>query len=293
MSQVQNIIAIVYDYDQTLSPQSMHQDVIFPQIGVDAGTFWEETDKLRSERAYEDELAWIRLLLENEDFRRFSNADLEAFGSQLSFYPGVPDVFNQLGGLLSDEKHARHGVSLEHYIVTSGLKAVVSGSPLSDSVEAIFGCELDEDRDGKVYWPKRVVSHTAKTQYLFRITKGPEYVDLSHDVNDHMPEEERRIPFRNMIYIGDGPTDVPCFAVLTHRQGVALAVYDPNVQRSFESCMKLQEAKRVDGIAEADYQEGTHLRRLIEYHLSRIADRIVSEQEEAHRRSVIEAVKHH
>ena len=114
---------------------------------------------------------------------------------------------------------------------------------------------------------------------------------MSHDVNDHMPEEERRIPFRNMIYIGDGPTDVPCFAVLTHRQGVALAVYNPDIDESFESCMRLQEAKRVDGIAPADYREGTHLRRLVEYHLRRMADRIVADQEEAHQRSVIEAVK--
>ena len=291
MSQAQNVIAIVYDYDRTLSPQSMHQDVIFRKIGVDADEFWEEADKLRDERAYEDELAWIRMLLENPTFRQLSNEDLGEFGRHLRFYPGVPEVFEGLGGFLNEEKYSRHGVTLEHYIVTSGLKAVLAGSALSEGVEAIFGCELDENSEGKVFWPKRVVSHTSKTQYLFRITKGPEYVDLSHDVNDHMPEGERRIPFRNMIYVGDGPTDVPCFAVLTHRQGVALAVYNPNIGKSFDTCMKLQEAKRVDGIAPADYREGTHLRRLVEYHLRRMADRIVTDQEEAHQRSVIEAVK--
>ena len=291
MTQAQNVIAVVYDYDRTLSPQSMHQDVIFPQIGVDAESFWEEADRLRDERAYEDELAWIRLLLENLTFRRFSNADLQAFGQHLRFYPGVPQVFDQLGSFLKHERYIRHGVTLEHYIVTSGLKAVLAGSALSESVEAIFGCELDEDGEGTVFWPKRVVSHTSKTQYLFRITKGLEYVDLSHDVNDHMPEEERRIPFRNMIYIGDGPTDVPCFAVLTERGGVALAVYNPAIKKSFETCMRLQEAKRVDGIAPADYGNGTHLRLTMEYHIRRMADRIVVDQEEAHQRSVIEAVK--
>ena len=291
MTQAQNVIAVVYDFDRTLSPQSMHEDVIFAQVGVDAGSFWAKSDELRDERAYEDELAWIRLLLENSAFRQLSNADLGEFGRELHFYPGVPEVFAGLGSFLKEEKYFRQGIALEHYIVTSGLKAVLAGSALSQHVEAIFGCELDEDDEGKVFWPKRVVSHTAKTQYLFRITKGPEYVDLSHDVNDHMPEEERRIPFRNMIYIGDGPTDVPCFAVLTHRQGVALAVYNPDIDESFESCMRLQEAKRVDGIAPADYREGTHLRRLVEYHLRRMADRIVADQEEAHQRSVIEAVK--
>lgn len=291
MTQPQNVIAVVYDYDRTLSPQSMHQDVIFPRLGIDADAFWEEADRLRDERAYEDELAWIRLLLENPTFRQFSNAELQKFGPQLKFFPGVPQVFDELGAFLKEERYIRHGIALEHYIVTSGLKSVLAGSPLRECVEAIFGCELDEDGDGRVFWPKRVVSHTSKTQYLFRITKGPEYVDLSHDVNDHMPEGERRIPFRNMIYIGDGPTDVPCFAVVTQRGGLAMAVYNPHIGKSFETCMRLQDAKRVDGIAPADYREGTHLRRLVEYHLQRMADRIVTDQEEAHERSVIEAVK--
>ena len=291
MTQPQNVIAVVYDYDRTLSPQSMHQDVIFPRMGIDASRFWGKADVLRDELAYEDELAWIRLLLENRAFRQLSNAALQEFGRQLNFFPGVPEVFDRLGGFLEDERYVRHGVTLEHYIVTSGLKEVLAGSELSGRVEAIFGCELDEDGEGRVFWPKRVVSHTAKTQYLFRISKGSEYVDLSHDVNDHMPEEERRIPFRNMIYIGDGPTDVPCFAVLTHRGGIALAVYNPEIRKSFDTCMKLQEANRVDGIAPADYGEGTHLRRLVEYHVRRMADRIVADQEEEHQRSVIEAVK--
>lgn len=98
-------------------------------------------------------------------------------------------------------------------------------------------------------------------------------------------------PFHNMIYIGDGPTDVPCFAVLTHRGGIALAVYNPQIGRSFGTCMRLQEAKRVDGIAPADYGEDTHLRRLVEYHVRRMADRIVADEEEAHQRNVIEAAK--
>ena len=291
MTQPQNVIAVVYDYDRTLSPQSMHQDVIFPRMGIDASGFWARADKLRDKLAYEDELAWIRLLLDEPEFRRLSNEDLREFGRQLRFFPGVPEVFGELGGLLEDERYVRQGVTLEHYIVTSGLKEVLAGSPLNGCVEAIFGCELDEDSDGKVFWPKRVVSHTAKTQYLFRISKGAEYVDLSHDVNDHMPEEERRIPFRNMIYIGDGPTDVPCFAVLTHRGGIALAVYNPQIGKSFDTCMRLQEANRVDGIAPADYGAGTHLRRLVEYHVRRMADRIVMTEEEAHQSSVIEAVK--
>lgn len=292
MAQPQNIIAIVYDYDRTLSPRSMQDDVIFHKIGVESEEFWGRVNRLRADKAYEDELAWIRLLLENTAFRRFSNRDLEGLGRGLGFYPGVPEVFQELGHVLGDEKYSRHGVTLEHYIVTSGLKAVLAGSSLNRHIEGIFGCELDEDDEGKVFWPKRIISHTAKTQYLFRITKGLEYVDLSRDVNDHMPEAERRIPFRNMLYIGDGPTDVPCFAVITSRGGRALAVYDPDSRASFETCMALREAQRVDEIAEADYRRDTHLRRLMEHYLERMADRIVAEQQSEHESRIIQAPRH-
>jgi len=291
MTQPQNVIAVVYDYDRTLSPVIMQNDVIFPAIGVKADEFWLRANRLRDVRAYEDELAWLRLLLENPDFRQLSNVDLQEFGRELEFFPGVPEVFNGLSGFLEDEKYVRHGIALEHYIVTSGLKEVLSGSPLSEHVEAIFGCELDEDGEGKVFWPKRVVSHTAKTQYLFRISKGPEYVDLSHDVNDHMPEEERRIPFRNMIYIGDGPTDVPCFAVVSSRGGVALAVYDPGDDESLHICQRLLDAKRVREIGPANYNKGSHLRSILEYRLKRIANRIADELQQAHQREIIEAAR--
>ncbi len=293
MTRSQNVIAIVYDYDRTLSPGSMQDDVIFPEIGVEADKFWKDVDKIRQKGAYENELAWIRLLLENPDFRRLSNADLGRFGRNLKFFSGVPEVFGELDQILSDSKYSRHGLTLEHYVVTSSLKTVLMGSSLSSHVEAIFGCELDEDKEGRVFWPKRIVSHTAKTQYLFRITKGPEYVDLSHDVDDHMPEEERRIPFRNMMYIGDGPTDVPCFAVVANRGGSALAVYDPNDKISFKICMGLREAERVHEIAEADYRSGTHLRRIMEYYVERMADRIVAEQEQYRQSRVIEAARPH
>ena len=292
MPQQQNIIAIVYDYDNTLSPTSMQEDVIFDRIGVNAKQFWENTNRLKVYKSYEDDLAWIRLLLENSEFRDLSNGDLETMGQELKFHPGVPQVFDELGQILQQEKYSRHGIVLEHYIVTSGLKAVLNGSVLSKHVERIFGCELDEDSNGKVFWPKRIVSHTAKTQYLFRITKGIEYVDLTHDVNDHMPESERRIPFENMLYIGDGPTDVPCFAVITGRQGRALAVYDPTNEASFETCMSLMEAHRVNHVAEADYRTGTHLRRLIEYMVEQMADRIVTDIDARYEKRVIHAPRH-
>ena len=292
MPQPQNIIAIVYDYDRTLSPRSMQDDVIFERVGISSDEFWARVGRLKVEKAYEEEMAWIRLLLDTPRFRSLSNRNLEAMGQDLEFYPGVPEVFRELAQTLNVDKYLRYDVTVEHYIVTSGLKAVLTGSVLNEHVERIFGCELDEDEEGRVCWPKRIISHTSKTQYLFRITKGPEYVDLSRDVNDHMPEVERRIPFRNMLYIGDGPTDVPCFAVITSRGGKALAVYDPASRASFETCMALQEAQRVDVIAEANYRRDSHLRRLMQYYVVQMADRIVAEQRSERESLVIQAPQH-
>ena len=120
MSQPQNVIALVYDYDKTLSPLHMQEDVIFEKIGVNSKEFWGRVDELASDKTYESDLAWIRLLLDNLFFRNLSNTDLSELGKELNFFPGIPGMFEELDGMLSDEKFVRHGITLEHYIVTSG-----------------------------------------------------------------------------------------------------------------------------------------------------------------------------
>lgn len=273
MPQPQNIIGIVYDFDKTLSPHSMHEDTVLPHLGLDPAAFWQETDRLVADATYEAELAWMRLLLECEGFRLLSNQDLRHMGMSLVFYPGVPQVFDELSAVVDQPKYQEHGVTVEHYVITSGLREILEGSNIRPFVKAIFGSEFDEDAAGKLFFPKRAISHTQKTQYLFRVNKG--YLDLHKDVNDHVPHEEHRIPFGNMVYIGDGPTDVPCFAVMTQMEGRTLAVYDEQDEHSFKKCMTLRRANRVEEIAPANYDRNTHLRRLLEYRILEIADAIV------------------
>ena len=290
MPQTQNIIGLVYHYEKTLSPNSMQEDTVFPYLGLDTAKFWAETDRLVAEDSFEAELAWMRLLLEKEEFRNLSNQDLRNMGLSLKYYAGVPEIFKQLEEVLDRPAYREYGVTIEHYIITSGLREILEGSNLRPYVKSIFGSEIAEDSNGKLGFPKRAISHTQKTQYLFRINKG--YLDLQTDVNDHVPHEDHRIPFQNMLYIGDGPTDVPCFAVMSQQEGHTLAVYDPADANSFAKCMQLRKANRVEEIAEANYQKGTHLWRLLEYVITEIADGIVQRRRDSREASIIAAPSH-
>ena len=259
----------------------MQDHTILRQAELDPATFWKSCTALITSRDYDHELAYMKRMLEEPRIRSLSNQDLREMGSQLSFFPGVPTFFEELNKTLKQPKYEEVPLRLEHYVVSSGLKAILEGSSVANQVKAIFGCEFDED-DGHISFPKRTISHTQKTQFLFRVNKG--LTDLKDDVNDHMPEESRRVPFQQMIYVGDGPTDVPCFTVMKKNGGFAVAVYNPEDQTrsSFEKCYQLTfHADRVHFMAPADYQAGSHLRLILEKHITEVADSIVDRRRQS------------
>jgi hypothetical protein len=253
----------------------MQDEVLFPHFGINPSQFWKKSRELVDSEGYDGELAYLKSLLDYLAMDRPTNADLRKLGANLRFYKGLPEMFEELHGVLSDQ-HRLLGIKIEHYIVSSGMKALLDGSLLAPFVKRIFGCEFGEDRDGRITFPKRVISHTTKTQYIFRINKG--LLEPNEDVNDHMAPELRPIPFQNMIYVGDGPTDVPCFTLMKKYGGHALAVYNPDEpnRSSFRKCYQLSAlADRVKHIAPADYRAGGHLRLLLEEMVTEIADNIV------------------
>ncbi len=244
-------IAVVLDYDKTLSPNHMQEDTLFRQWGILPEKFWEETTQLVQERGYDRELAWMWHLLDFEAFRSLRTEDLGLLGERLVFYPGIPEFFSAYP-------------DVEFYIITAGLLEILKGSPLHPHVRKIFGCEYDVDEDGFLWRPKRTIGHTTKTQMLFRINKG--LLEMDQDVNRVMSDSDRPVPFEKMIYIGDGPTDIPCFTIVTRYGGKAIAVYNPEEEAARKQSETLFQDGRVDCVCAADYREGSELRvRLDQY----------------------------
>ncbi|HEY0792980.1 MAG TPA: HAD family hydrolase [Chthoniobacterales bacterium] len=293
MATVQNTIAIVYDYDQTLSPAYMQDDVLFPAFGIHAGKFWQRCAQLVQDEGYDNELAYMKCLLDYLSVDRPTNGQLKTLGAHMQLYRGLPDMFEEFkDGLLSPQQ-VSFGIRVEHYVVSSGLRILIEGSRLRPFLREVFGCEFAVDAEGRISFPKRVISHTQKTQYLFRINKG--LLDMTQDVNDHMPDEVRPVPFRNMIYVGDGPTDVPCFTIMKKNGGQAIAVYNPDDpdRSSFRKCFNLAtRAERVRHIAQADYRRHSHLRLLLEEMVQEIAGRMLADHRTAAEAGVVRAPRH-
>jgi len=260
MSAKQNVLAMVFDFDQTLIPYSM-QRVLFNRYGVNEQKFWEDKEELIKEsRAkgvnLEDEFAYminLILYMEAGKFPPLSNALLRDAGKDLEFYLGHPNYFPQIKGQLeNDSVYRDHGITLEFYVISTGFGETIKGSMVGPDLTQVFGAEYLE-RNGVIHQIARAIGFTKKTQYLHEINKGSN-IDPRIGVNDLVSKQDRRIPFENMIYVGDGFTDIPCFATLNDRGGDSMCVYDPSLPKAVEQARHLLQDRRVLCSSPADYR---------------------------------------
>lgn len=272
-----NTLAIVYDFDGTLTPQPMQEYTVLPQLGISGEVFWNEVNAEVKRTGGDAILTYMRLLVEKIEANKahLSREALRTLAAGIEYYPGVESWFERVNQYV----HKRTGgtVQTRHYIVSAGLSEILEGISIKHHFTRIYASQYYFDHHEAARFPTIVINDTAKTQYLFRINKGREH--SLETINEYMPEEARPIPFQHMLYVGDGLTDVPCMTVVKNYGGFAVAVHRPRSQEAVKVCRELVNANRIDFYAPADYGAGRKLEQRVHKILDLIIARIAFEQE--------------
>lgn len=253
------VVAICYDFDKTLSPDDMQAQGFIQKLENKIDEFWEKSNGFAIKNDMDQNLAYMfTMKTESEGKVLFTKTELEKFGSEVKLFPGVEDWFERIRKY-GEEK----GVIVEHYIISSGLKEMIEGTSIAKkgAFKKIYATSFYCDKNGVAVWPAQVVNYTNKTQFLFRITKGVLDVNDSK-VNDFFSESDLRVPFRNMIYLGDSDTDIPCMKLVKTRGGYSIGVFNPETNDKTK-VYKMTRDNRTDYFVPADYSENTELDTLI------------------------------
>ena len=249
-------VALVYDFDKTLSPKDMQEFHYLPSIGYnDASKFWAESNDLAKKYNCDGVLAYMYLMTIKDN--NLSKKKLIEEGKYIKLYKGVDTWFKRI-----NEYGKSKGVEVEHYIISSGLEDIIKGTSIASEFKKIYACQYMYDSKGKVLWPSRAVNYTLKTQYLFRINNGVFNESNDFDLNKSTPDDEKHIPISNMIYIGDGLTDVPSMKVVSQNGGTTIAVYEKNKVNS--TAHQLKQDKRANYSVEANYTKGSKIEKIVQ-----------------------------
>lgn len=244
------IVAIMYDFDKTLCTKDMQEYAFIPTLGMTSSAFWVEVNTMTDKEEMDNILAYMYKMVEKAREKKIpvTRKTFHEMGMKVEYFNGVKTWFERINNFGKEA-----GVRVEHYIVSSGIKEIIEGTEIADYFKKIYACEFLYDYNGSIQWPKFAVNYTAKTQFLFRINKGVLTIDSksADKLNRFTPENERPVPFRNMIYIGDGLTDVPCMKLVKSNGGQSIAVYDQ--EKGKEAAELLKKADRVNFVAPADY----------------------------------------
>ena len=310
----QNIIACIWDFDKTLIPGYM-QAPIFRAYNIDEESFWREVNALpeiygeRGTRVSHDTVYLNHLIshVKNGDLKGLTNQRLRELGGELEFYPGIADLFDRLRELPeSQPQYRKHNIRLEHYIVSTGLAEMIRGSAIAPHVDDIFACEFIEaplpphysrqnelslQVDFEISQIGTIVDNTIKTRFIFEINKGCNK-NPQIDVNAHIAPGDRRVPVNRMVYVADGPSDVPVFSVVKGNGGKTYAVFNPESDAEFAQNDALLHAGRIHAYGPADYTSGSTTAKWLRMHVRQICDQVVEDCEQALAKNVRRAPRH-
>ena len=249
-------LALIYDFDKTLSPKDMQEFHYIKSLGYDdPKDFWNECGAFSDKHNCDSILSYMYLTIEKN--RGLTKKQLTEEGKYIELYKGVNTWFKRI-----NEYGKKHHVKIEHYIISSGLTDIIKGTSIAKEFKKIYACTYAYDEDGKVLWPSRVVNYTMKTQYLFRINKGVFKETNDEDLNSSTLESQKYIPLTNMVYFGDGSTDVPSMKVVQQNGGTTIAVFGDDAKKN--KAEKLFEDKRATFFVKADYSKGSKIEKIVQ-----------------------------
>lgn len=253
-------VALIYDFDGTLSPGNMQEYSFIEELNMTPAQFWGKSTQLSKEQDASGILCYMKLMLEEAKHAGISvkRDSFVKFGEQVELFKGVQEWFSLINKAGKDI-----GLSIEHYINSSGLKEMIKGTPIAKEFKNIYACSFIYDKDRVATWPAVAVDYTTKTQFIFKINKGIKEVSDNKKINEYVPEEERPIPFKRMIYFGDGETDIPCMKMVKANGGYSIAVYKPNDSSKKRTAEKLILDDRVNFVCPADYRENQDIYKVV------------------------------
>ena len=242
------VVALIYDFDGTLSPGNMQEFSFIKALGMSARDFWEKSDKLSTENDASNILCYMKTMLNEAKYRNISisRTSFTKFGREIELFEGVKDWFK-----LINEYGKSKGLEIKHYINSSGLKEMIEGTSIAKEFEQIFACSFLYNSDGIAEWPGVAIDYTTKTQFIFKINKGIKKISDSVEINKFVPENERPVPFKRMIYFGDGETDIPCMKLVKQNGGYSVAVYKPGDEKKQRKAEQLILDERVNFVSPA------------------------------------------
>ena len=253
------VLAICYDFDKTLSPDDMQAQGYIQSVGYNVRDFWDKSNQLATANDMDTNLAYMyTMMTEAQGNLVFKKEKLEEYGAKVKLFRGVEDWFDRIR-----DYGKAHGVIVEHYIISSGLKEMIEGTSIAKKgvFEKIYASSFYYNERGLAVWPAQVINYTSKTQFLFRIEKGT--LDINDPaVNDYFPPDQMRVPFRNIVYIGDSDTDIPCMKLVNTSGGHSIGVYNPDTNDKTK-VLKMIRDNRIRHFAPADYSENGELDQLV------------------------------